>query len=84
VRGLLEGRMAMDKLLNVINGSAKACRTARSKAWTAYCIASEEVPEERRVDLDTTIDAMSLTAKEMNTKYKETSEGRLAVSVVLC
>ena len=28
--------------------------------------------------------AMSLTAKEMNTKYKETSEGGLAVSVVLC
>jgi L-serine dehydratase len=27
---------------------------------------------------------MALTAKEMNTKYKETSEGGLAVSVVLC
>ena len=25
-----------------------------------------------------------LTAKEMNSKYKETSEGGLAVSVVLC
>ena len=30
------------------------------------------------------MDAMALTAKEMNTKYKETSEGGLAVSVVLC
>ena len=44
----------------------------------------EEVPEERCVDLDTTIAAMALTAKEMNVKYKETSEGGLAVSLVLC
>ena len=27
---------------------------------------------------------MALTAKEMNSKYKETSEGGLAVSLVLC
>lgn len=39
---------------------------------------------ERRVDLDTTTSAMALTVKEMNSKYKETSEGGLAVSVVLC
>jgi L-serine dehydratase len=38
----------------------------------------------RRVDFDTTVAAMALTAKEMNAKYKETSEGGLAVSVVLC
>jgi L-serine dehydratase len=60
------------------------CAYGAVKAWTAYCIASEEIPEERRVDLDTTIAAMDLTAREMNTKYKETSEGGLAVSVVLC
>jgi L-serine dehydratase len=60
------------------------CAYGAVKAWTAYCIASEEVPEERRVDLDTTITAMALTAKEMNPKYKETSEGGLAVSLVLC
>jgi len=60
------------------------CAYGAVKAWTAYCIASEENPEERRVDLDTTISAMALTAKEMNVKYKETSEGGLAVSVVLC
>jgi L-serine dehydratase len=60
------------------------CAYGAIKSWTAYCIASEEVPEERRVDLDTTIAAMALTAKEMNSKYKETSEGGLAVSVVLC
>jgi len=60
------------------------CAYGAVKAWTAYCIASEEVATERRVDLDTTIAAMALTAKEMNSKYKETSEGGLAVSVVLC
>ena len=60
------------------------CAYGAVKAWTAYCIASEEIAEERRVDLDTTIAAMALTAKEMNSKYKETSEGGLAVSVVLC
>ena len=60
------------------------CAYGAVKAWTGYCIASEEVPEERRVDLDTTISAMALTAKEMNSKYKETSEGGLAVSLVLC
>ena len=60
------------------------CAYGAVKAWTGYCIASEEVPEQRRVDLDTTIAAMALTAKEMNSKYKETSEGGLAVSLVLC
>jgi L-serine dehydratase len=60
------------------------CAYGAIKAWTAYCIASEEIAAERRVDLDTTIAAMALTAKEMNSKYKETSEGGLAVSVVLC
>lgn len=60
------------------------CAYGAIKAWTAYCIASEEIAIERRVDLDTTIAAMALTAREMNSKYKETSEGGLAVSVVLC
>ena len=60
------------------------CAYGATKAWTAYCIASEENPQERRVDLDTTIAAMALTAREMNAKYKETSKGGLAVSVVLC
>ena len=60
------------------------CAYGAVKAWTGYCIASEEIPEQRRVDLDTTITAMALTAKEMNAKYKETSEGGLAVSLVLC
>lgn len=60
------------------------CAYGAVKAWTAYGIASEEVPEECRVDLDTTITAIDQTAKEMNSKYKETSEGGLSVSLVLC
>ena len=46
-------------------------------------IASNELPTNRRVDFDTTVAAMALTAREMNAKYKETSEGGLAVAVAL-
>ena len=60
------------------------CAFGAVKSWTGFMIASNEIPANRRLDFDTTIAAMALTAKEMNTKYKETSEGGLAVSVVLC
>jgi L-serine dehydratase len=60
------------------------CAFGAVKAWTGYLIAKNEIPVNRRVDLDSTVDAMALTAKEMNGKYKETSEGGLAVSVTLC
>ena len=60
------------------------CAYGAVKAWTGYMIASNEIPANRRVDFDTTVSAMALTAKEMNSKYKETSEGGLAVSLVLC
>ena len=60
------------------------CAFGAVKAWTGYMIASNEIAADRRVDFDTTVNAMALTAKEMNSKYKETSEGGLAVSVVLC
>jgi len=60
------------------------CAYGAVKAWTGFLIASNEIPSDRRVDFDTTVNAMALTAKEMNSKYKETSEGGLAVSLVLC
>jgi L-serine dehydratase len=60
------------------------CAFGAVKAFTGFMIASNEIPTNRRVDFDTTVAAMALTAKEMNAKYKETSEGGLAVSVVLC
>jgi L-serine deaminase len=60
------------------------CAFGAVKSWTGFMIASNEIPANRRVDFDTTVNAMALTAREMNAKYKETSEGGLAVSLVLC
>jgi len=60
------------------------CAYGAVKAWTGYMIASNEIPINRRVDFDSTVTAMALTAKDMNPKYKETSEGGLALSVTLC
>src|SRR5882724_6858998 len=60
------------------------CAFGAVKAWTAWAIASNEIASRHRIDLDATITAMAQTAKEMNSKYKETSEAGLALSVVLC
>ncbi len=60
------------------------CAFGAVKAWTAFAIASNEIASSHRVTLDETITAMAQTAKEMNSKYKETSEAGLALSVVLC
>lgn len=57
------------------------------KAVTAANIALEEDPSSARVSLDDVIKAMWETAKDMNQKYKETSEGGLAnipVNVIEC
>jgi L-serine dehydratase len=60
------------------------CAFGAVKAWTAFAIATNEIASRHRVDLDATITAMAQTAKDMNSKYKETSEAGLAVSVTLC
>lgn len=60
------------------------CAFGAVKAWTGFMIASNEIPTNRRVDFDTTVNAMAMTARDMNAKYKETSEGGLAVALVLC
>ncbi|HEV7474567.1 MAG TPA: L-serine ammonia-lyase [Pyrinomonadaceae bacterium] len=60
------------------------CAFGAVKAWTAWAIASNEVASRHRVDLDATIMALAETARDMNSKYKETSEAGLALSVVLC
>lgn len=58
------------------------------KAITACKLALESDPARARVSLDTVIRSMWETAKDMNAKYKETSEGGLAlqipVSVIEC
>ena len=51
------------------------------KAINAAELALETDPENAKVPLDKVIDTMWQTAKDMNTKYKETSEGGLAIAV---
>jgi len=46
-------------------------------------IASNEIANRHRVGLDETVQALAQTAKDMNSKYKETSEAGLALSVAL-
>jgi L-serine dehydratase len=60
------------------------CAFGAVKAWTAYAIASNEIASRHRIDFDATVMALSETARDMNSKYKETSEAGLALSVVLC
>jgi L-serine dehydratase len=60
------------------------CAFGAVKAWTAWAIASNEIANNHRVGLDETITALAQTAKDMNSKYKETSEAGLALSVTLC
>jgi len=51
------------------------------KAITASSIALESSPESARVSLDEVIRTMWETAQDMNQKYKETSEGGLALTI---
>ncbi|MDJ0896942.1 MAG: L-serine ammonia-lyase [Alphaproteobacteria bacterium] len=60
------------------------CAFGAVKAWVGALIAKNEVPTHHRVHFDQTVAAMAMTARDMNSKYKETSEAGLAVSVVLC
>ncbi|GLB52264.1 L-serine ammonia-lyase [Neptunitalea chrysea] len=53
------------------------------KAINAAEMAVDTNPENVKVPLDKVVNTMWETAKDMNTKYKETSEGGLAVAVLL-
>jgi L-serine dehydratase len=53
------------------------------KAITASQLALQSTPDFAKVSLDGVIKTMWDTAKDMNTKYKETAEGGLAVNVPL-
>lgn len=53
------------------------------KAITATSIALESNPESAKVSLDAVIKSMWDTARDMNTKYKETSEGGLASNIAV-
>jgi L-serine dehydratase len=60
------------------------CAFGAVKAWIAFMIATNEIESRHRIDLDVTIKTLSDTGKDMNSKYKETSEAGLAANVVLC
>jgi L-serine dehydratase len=60
------------------------CAFGAVKAWTAFMIATNEIASRHRVDLDTTIKTLADTGRDMNSKYKETSEAGLAANLVLC
>src|SRR6476620_3181390 len=60
------------------------CAFGAVKAWVAFMIATNEIAYRHRVDLDTTIETLAETGKDMSTKYKETSEAGLASNLVLC
>ncbi|MBG49417.1 MAG: L-serine ammonia-lyase [Pseudozobellia sp.] len=51
------------------------------KAITAAELALESNPKEAKVPLDKVVETMWATAKDMSSKYKETSEGGLAVGI---
>jgi L-serine dehydratase len=60
------------------------CAFGAVKAWIAALIATNEIASRHRVDLDTTIETLAETGKDMSTKYKETSEAGLAQNLTLC
>lgn len=51
------------------------------KAITASQLARQSNPDHARVSLDHVIKTMWETAKDMDNKYKETSEGGLALHI---
>jgi L-serine dehydratase len=51
------------------------------KAITASQLAMQSAPDYAKVSLDSVIKTMWETAKDMNNKYKETSDGGLAINV---
>jgi L-serine dehydratase len=53
------------------------------KAITASQLALQSTPDFAKVSLDAVISTMWSTAKDMNSKYKETSDGGLAVQIPL-
>ncbi|MDR1856073.1 MAG: L-serine ammonia-lyase [Desulfovibrio sp.] len=54
------------------------------KAYNACLLATCEDPKQHMVSLDAVIRAMAETGRDMNAKFKETSAGGLAVSMVDC
>ncbi len=54
------------------------------KAYNAFLIATVETPGYNKVGYDVVIRTMAATGRDMSAKYKETSQGGLAVYMVKC
>ena len=53
------------------------------KAITASQLALQTNPDNAKVSLDAVVKTMWQTAQDMNSKYKETSDGGLAINIPL-
>jgi L-serine dehydratase len=53
------------------------------KAITASQLAMQSAPDYAKVSLDAVVETMWATALDMNSKYKETAEGGLAINIPL-
>lgn len=60
------------------------CAMGAVKAYNAFLIASVETPGANKVSYDVVIRTMATTGKDMLSKYRETSQGGLAVYMVNC
>ena len=76
--------MTCDPVVGYVQVPASSAGLRRSEGLTAFMIATNEIESRHRVDLDTTIKTLADTGKDMNSKYKETSEAGLAANLVLC
>ena len=53
-------------------------------AYNAYLLASIGDPRKQKLKLDQVVDVMLKTGQDMSSKYKETSEGGLAMCTITC
>jgi len=60
------------------------CAMGAVKAYNAFLIASVETAGYNKVSFDVVIRTMAATGRDMSSKYKETSQGGLAVYMVSC
>ena len=54
------------------------------KAYNAFLLASAGDPKSQKVGFDVVVNVMLATGRDMSNKYKETSQGGLAVNLAAC
>jgi hypothetical protein len=73
-------RSRLEDDTKTVSAPTSRSRSARSPGASSGCPASDE----RKVSVDQVIEVMYRTGLDMQSKYKETSLGGVAVSVVEC